>query len=327
MTTTQTIYLIVIFLVVTGGVLAVLWQFGTRPIQKRLEGIAEEGHPLTPELPPELATPQEAPAWVQRVVKLSGPLARIALPQEGWENSNLRIRFMNAGFRFSSAPVVFFAAKTLLALILPLLLALYLGMGAADKIKPTTMLSLFIGFAALGYFLPNVWLMWRIKNRQRELFESFPDALDLMTVCVEAGLALDAALARVGEEMRLKSMTLAEELHLVSLEMRAGSSRERALRNLALRTGLGEIDSLVALLVQSDRFGTSVADSLRVHSEGLRTKRRLRAEEAAAKIAVKLLFPLIFCIFPALMLVLIGPSLLTMIRVLFPALTGAQVGP
>jgi tight adherence protein C len=129
----------------------------------------------------------------------------------------------------------------------------------------------------------------------------------------------------VGEEMRLKSITLAEELHLVSLEMRAGSSRERALRNLALRTGLAEIDSLVALLVQSDRFGTSVADSLRVHSEGLRTKRRLRAEEAAAKIAVKLLFPLIFCIFPALMLVLIGPSFLTMTRVLFPALTGTSM--
>jgi tight adherence protein C len=169
--------------------------------------------------------------------------------------------------------------------------------------------------------------MWRIKNRQREIFESFPDALDLMTVCVEAGLALDAALARVGEEMRLKSVTLAEELHLVSLEMRAGSSRERALRNLALRTGVEEIDSLVALLVQSDRFGTSVADSLRVHSDGLRTKRRLRAEEAAAKIAVKLLFPLIFCIFPALMLVLLGPSFITMARVLFPALTGAQVLP
>ncbi|BBI99770.1 hypothetical protein FGKAn22_14630 [Ferrigenium kumadai] len=325
MTTTQTIYLIVIFLVVTGGVLAILWQFGTRPIQKRLEGIAEEGHALTPELSTEFAPPQEAPAWVKRVVKLSGPLARIALPQEGWENSNLRIRFMNAGYRFSSAPVVFFAAKTLLALVLPALLALYFGMGATDKIKPATVLSLLVGAAALGYFAPNAWLMWRIKNRQRELFESFPDALDLMTVCVEAGLALDAALARVGEEMRLKSITLAEELHLVSLEMRAGSSRERALRNLALRTGLAEIDSLVALLVQSDRFGTSVADSLRVHSEGLRTKRRLRAEEAAAKIAVKLLFPLIFCIFPALMLVLIGPSFLTMTRVLFPALTGTTM--
>lgn len=323
MTTTQIVFLALIFLLVAGGAWAILTQFGPRPVQKRLEGIAEGPGAL----PSELATPQEAPVWVQRVVKLSGPLARIALPQEGWETSNLRIRFMNAGYRFTSAPVVFFAAKTLLALILPALLALYFEMGGAAQVKPPTMFALVLGAAALGYFLPNIWLVWRIKRRQRELFETFPDALDLMTVCVEAGLALDAALSRVGEEMRLKSVTLAEELHLVSLEMRAGASRERALRNLALRTGLAEIDSLVALLVQSDRFGTSIADSLRVHSDGLRTKRRLRAEEAAAKIAVKLLFPLIFCIFPALMLVLIGPSFLTMIRVLFPALTGTQVAP
>ncbi|HEX5337086.1 MAG TPA: type II secretion system F family protein [Gallionella sp.] len=322
MNTTQVIYLIVIFAAVFGVALYIMWQLGTRPLQKRLAGVADENREPTSELSPQQ---QAAPAWVQRVVKLSGPLARIALPQEGWENSHQRIRFMNAGYRFPSAPVFFFAAKTLLALVLPGLLALYFGMGAADKIKPTTILFSMISASALGYFSPNIWLMWRIKNRQRELFESFPDALDLMTVCVEAGLALDAALARVGEEMRLKSVTLAEELHLVSLEMRAGSSRERALRNLALRTGLIEIDSLVALLVQSDRFGTSVADALRVHAEGLRTKRRLRAEEAAAKIAVKLLFPLIFCIFPALMLVLLGPSFITMTRVLFPALAGTQM--
>lgn len=315
----NTIYLIVIFVAVFGVALAILLQLGARPVQKRLEGVAADNAELSPQ--------QEAPAWVQRVVKLSGPLAKLALPQGGWENSNLRIRFMNAGYRFPSAPVLFFAAKTLLALALPGLLSLYFGMSEADKIKPATVISSLVAATMLGYFLPNLWLMWRIRNRQREIFESFPDALDLMTVCVEAGLALDAALVRVGEEMRLKSITLAEELHLVSLEMRAGSSRERALRNLALRTGVAEIDSLVALLVQSDRFGTSVADSLRVHSDGLRTKRRLRAEEAAAKIAVKLLFPLIFCIFPALMLVLLGPSFITIFRVLFPALTGTQVLP
>jgi len=319
MTTIQSIYLIVIFVVVFGVALAILLQLGARPVQKRLEGVAADN--------PELLPQQAAPAWVQRVVKLSGPLARVALPQQGWENSNLRVRFMNAGYRYSSAPVVFFAAKTLLALVLPGLLVLYFGIFGGQESKPIVVLSSLLAAAMLGYFLPNAWLMWRIRNRQREIFESFPDALDLMTVCVEAGLALDAALARVGEEMRLKSVTLAEELHLVSLEMRAGNSREKALRNLALRTGVVEIDSLVALLVQSDRFGTSVADSLRVHSDGLRSKRRLRAEEAAAKIAVKLLFPLIFCIFPALMLVLLGPAFLTMARVLFPALTGAQVVP
>lgn len=310
----MTIYLIVIFMAVSGVALTVLLQFGSRPIQKRLEGIAAENSELLPQ--------QEAPIWVQRVIKLSGPLAKLAPPQQGWENSSLRIRFMNAGYRLSSAPVLFFAAKTLLALLLPTLVAIYFGITATDKIRPAMVLSMLVAVAALGYLLPNAWLMWRIKNRQREIFESFPDALDLMTVCVEAGLALDAALARVGDEMRLKSVILAEELHLVSLEMRAGSGREKALRNLALRTGVGEIDSLVALLVQSDRFGTSVADSLRIHSDNLRTKRRLRAEEAAAKIAVKLMFPLIFCIFPALMLVLLGPSFITIFKVLLPALAG-----
>ncbi|MBI3223306.1 MAG: type II secretion system F family protein [Nitrosomonadales bacterium] len=312
-------YLIVIFLAVFGVALAILLQLGERPVQKRLEGIGAEN--------PELLPQQAAPVWVQRVVKLSGPLAKLALPKEGWENSMLRIRFMNAGYRFPSAPMLFFAAKTLLALALPGLLALYFSLATADKTKPALVLFLIFAATALGYLLPNAWLNWRIRNRQRDIFDNFPDALDLMTVCVEAGLALDAALARVGEEMRFKSATLAEELHLVNLEMRAGGGRERALRNLALRTGVAEIDSLVALLVQSDRFGTSVADSLRVHSDSLRTKRRLRAEEAAAKIPVKLLFPLIFCIFPALMLVLIGPSFITMTRVLFPALTGIQTSP
>lgn len=313
---TNAYYLIVIFLVVFGVAWVVLRQLSARPLQKRLEGVV-------PDLPV-LPSQKTAPVWVQRVVQLSGPLALLALPKEGWENSHLRIRFMNAGYRIPSAPLVFFAAKTLLAMLFPLLLALYFGFGGTDKIKPAMLLSLLVAVTALGYLLPNAWLSWRVRNRQREIFESFPDALDLMTVCVEAGLSLDAALARVGDEMRLKSITLAEELHLVSLEMRAGSSREKALRNLALRTGVGEIDSLVALLVQSDRFGTSVASSLRIHSANLRTKRRLRAEEEAAKIAVKLLFPLIFCIFPSLMLVLLGPSYLTMFKVLFPALAGIQ---
>jgi tight adherence protein C len=154
------------------------------------------------------------------------------------------------------------------------------------------------------------------------LFDSFPDALDLMTVCVEAGLGLDSAMARVGAEMRLRSKPLADELHWLSLELRAGRTREQALRNLALRTGVEEIEALASMLIQADRFGTSIAASLRVHSDSLRTARRLRAEEAAAKIALKLLFPLIFCIFPSLLLVLMGPAFIEIYRVLLPTLSG-----
>jgi tight adherence protein C len=306
----QVLYLAVIFLTVFLVALVIISQLSPRPIQARLQQLAENGQEL-----------HEATGWIAKAVQLSGPLAKITLPAEGWENSQLRIRFMNAGYRNSAAPVLFFAAKTLLAILLPVLTALYLYLSGKTLSHPM-MIVLALGAALLGYILPNVFLERRIANRKREIFDSFPDALDLTTVCVEAGLGLDAALARVGEEMRYKSPVLGEELHLVNLELRAGGTRERALRNLALRTGVEEIDTLVAMLVQSDRFGTSVADSLRVHSENLRTKRRLRAEESAAKIPLKLLFPLIFFIFPSLLLVLLGPAFINIYRVLLPTLGG-----
>ncbi len=312
MTNMQIIYLVLVFVAVSAVSMLILSQFGPRLVQQRLDKLASSGEPVME---------SAAPAWIQRVVKLSGPIAKLSLPAEGWEKSKLRIRFMNAGYRTSSAPVLFFAAKTILTIALPGLLLLYAAT-IGTELQPNTFLMLLILLAALGYFLPNAVLARKITLRKREIFESFPDAIDLMTVCVEAGLGLDAALSRVGEEMYLTSPTLAEELHLVNLELRAGSTRERALRNLALRTGVEEVDMLVAMLVQADRFGTSVADSLRVHSDSLRTKRRQRAEEAAAKIPVKLLFPLIFCIFPSMLLVLLGPAFISIYRVLLPTMAG-----
>ena len=313
MSTMQIIYLVLVFVAVSLVSMLILLQLAPRLVQQRLNKLAGSGDASAME--------PVAPLWIQHVVKLSGPIAKLSLPTEGWETSRLRIRFMNAGYRTSSSPVLFFASKTILALVLPGLLLLYAG-AAGTGLQPNTFLFLLMVLAALGYFLPNVLLERKISLRKREIFESFPDAIDLMTVCVEAGLGLDAALARVGEEMHLTSPTLAEELHLVNLELRAGSTRERALRNLALRTGVEEVDMLVAMLVQADRFGTSVADSLRVHSESLRTKRRQRAEEAAAKIPVKLLFPLIFCIFPSMLLVLLGPAFISIYRVLLPTMAG-----
>lgn len=312
MTTMQIIYLVLVFVAVFVVTMLIFFQLGPRLVQQRLDKLASSGEPVM--------EPDE-PTWIQHVVKLSGPIAKLSLPAEGWEQSKLRTRFMNAGYRISSAPVLYFAAKTILAIALPGLLLLYAGT-VGTELQPNTFLMLLMLFAALGYFLPNAVLARKITQRKREVFESFPDAIDLMTVCVEAGLGLDAALSRVGEEMHLTSPALAEELHLVNLELRAGSTRERALRNLALRTGVEEVDMLVAMLVQADRFGTSVADSLRVHSDSLRTKRRQRAEEAAAKIPVKLLFPLIFCIFPSMLLVLLGPAFISIYRILLPTMAG-----
>jgi len=173
--------------------------------------------------------------------------------------------------------------------------------------------------ASVGYYLPNLLLNHRIEVRKREIFDSFPDALDLLTICVEAGLGLEAALNRVADEIHLKSQILGQELQLVIMELRAGFSKERALRNLALRTGVEDIDLLVAMLI-----GTSMGESLRIHAENLRTKRRQRAEEAAAKISLKLLFPLIFMIFPTLMVVLVGPAAMQIYRVLLPTMAGQQ---
>ncbi|MGQ0442054.1 MAG: type II secretion system F family protein [Methylophilaceae bacterium] len=261
--------------------------------------------------------------WVEKVVKVIGPFAKLSIPEEGWEKSALRTRFINAGWRHQSAPAIYFAVKTILAIGIPVLVALALSQHIASMSR-NSLLFLLLVCAAIGYYLPNAVLSHMREVRQREIFENFPDALDLLTVCVEAGLSLEQALTKVASEMQLKSVILSHELQLVLLEMRAGFSKEKALRNLALRTGVEDIDTLVAMLIQSERFGTSMGDSLRVHSENLRSKRQFRAEEAAAKIALKLLFPLIFFIFPTLLLVLLGPAFIQIYRVLLPTLAGTN---
>ena len=313
MNTIQIIYMVLIFFITFIVAMVVLGQFTNGPLTARLKILKGTDSTI------KNSTGQSV--WLRRIVKLTGPFAKLSLPKEGWEQSKLRIRFMNAGLRSPSAPILFFTAKTLLTFTLPCLYVLYTVI-SGKTVNPNYFLMILIILATIGYIMPNVVLAHLITIRKREIFESFPDALDLIIVCVEAGLGFDAALARVGEEIHVRSPILGEELHLINLELRAGSSRERALRNLALRTGVEEIDMLVAMLVQSDRFGTSMADSLRVHAESLRTKRRFLAEEAAAKIAVKLLFPLIFFIFPSMLLVLLGPAFISIHNILLPTLAG-----
>lgn len=314
MPNTQLVILLIIFFAVLAGAYIVINTLVPGATQKRLQKVTGG------KLGIEGAEEQES-AWVQKIVDVAKPLSRLSLPEEDWQDSPIRLRFINAGFRGKNAPVIYFGAKSILALAFPGIYLLLKGLGGFESDFTHTLIVVLV-LAAAGYYLPNLILKRKIFIRQRELFENFPDALDLMTVCVEAGLGLDAAIARVGEEMAIKSTLTSEEFRLVGLELRAGASREQALRNLAMRTGLEDIDSLVAMLVQADRFGTSIAESLRVHSESLRTKRRLIAEEKAAKLAVKLLFPLIFTIFPSMLLVLLGPAFINIYRSLLPALGG-----
>jgi tight adherence protein C len=239
-----------------------------------------------------------------RLRQIAGKPPSAAAPGSGWQEA-------------LAAVLLFFGTKTALALALPLVFMLAIGLVGAG-LTFRVLLACVVACAAIGYYLPNVHLRSRIAHRQREVFEALPDAIDMMTVMVEAGLGLDAAIARVAEEIGIRSQVLQEELRLVGLELRAGASREQALRNLAVRTGVEEVNLFISMLVQTDRFGTSMADSLRVHSESLRTKRRLRAEEAAAKIGVKLMFPLILFIFPSMMIVLMGPAVISIYRIFFP---------
>jgi tight adherence protein C len=174
--------------------------------------------------------------------------------------------------------------------------------------------------AVVGYLLPELWLVWKVQARQHRLRLALPDALDMLVICVEAGLGLDQAILRVAQELRITHPELSDELQLVNMEMRVGKTRLEALRELARRTGVEDIQALVAMLIQTERFGTSIAQSLRVHSEDLRMKRRQRAEEMSAKTTVKMVPPLVFFIFPALMVVILGPAVITLMRQFLPAL-------
>lgn len=305
-------FLTVVFLVWAGIAALAVWLIFPDRFKERLAGLQDEGAGLGAE---------PSNPWVERIVQAANPFVKLSLPSEGWDNSPLRVRFINAGWRKPSSMPLFFALKTGLAILFPLLLMLLGGENFFNAGASNIMLMLIL-VAGIGCYVPNFYLAQVIAKRQREIFENFPDALDLLIICIEAGLALDQAFAKVAAEIHIKSETLAQELQLVLMELRTGFSKEQALRHLSLRTGVEEVEVLVTMLIQSERFGTSMADSLRVHSDNLRTKRRQRAEETAAKIAIKLLFPLIFFIFPTLLLVLLGPSMVQIYRVLLPAMTG-----
>jgi len=232
------------------------------------------------------------------------------LPARDGRNA-LRTGLVRAGFDRPEAVLVFLGAKAILAAALPVLWVLF---AYATGQPGGRIFGIGVLMGVLGFYLPTIFIAMRQKQRYEAVLAALPDALDLMVICVEAGLGVAAALQRVAVEMRIASPALSNELGLVNQQMQTGMSRSDALRNLAERTGVEEIYSLVAMLIQTDRLGTSVGQALRAHADSMRTKRRQRAEQLARKATVKLAFPLVLLIFPALLVVILGPAAIQLMQ-------------
>lgn len=244
------------------------------------------------------------------------PLAKLSKPQ-GDELSRFRQRLIHAGHRSERAVEVFFGAKIALGFLLastPFLV----GALRATPVASGKLLAVVLG--AVGFYAPNLWLRSRVANRQLAIVRALPDTLDLMVTCVEAGLGLEAALGRITHEIGLSSPVLASELRLTVMEIQAGVSRADAFRRLAERSGVEELRTLSAMLIQTEMFGTSIARALRVHSDGMRVRRTHRAEEKGATVSVKMMLPLILCILPSLFAVILGPAVVRIINILLPTL-------
>ena len=257
-------------------------------------------------------TPQVKGRLLVRVATALGPVATYLLPRQEAERKKMTLQLFRAGFRSPQAQPAFYAIKSLLIVVLPL--AVLLATRFFPGIETRSALTYAMFAAGCGLIVPNIVLKKLVARRSNELRRAFPDALDLLVVCVEAGLGLAAAIQRVADELAVSHPELAFELSTVNAEIRAGTAREKALRNLADRTGLADIRGLVGLLVQTMRFGTSISDALRVYSEEFRDIRMQRAEEQAAKMGTKLIFPLIFCMFPVFFIVAIGPAVLNIAK-------------
>ena len=252
------------------------------------------------------------PAMRERIEQALDPISK-AIPLSPADVSRTRRWLIQAGFRNAIDVNYYFGARVLMAAI---------GLIGVVSLAGLNNPALVISVTALGFVLPRFILKRMIKDRQNRIRIGLPDALDLTVICVEAGLALDQALMRVGQDLHHAHPDLSDEFHLVNLEMRAGKPRAEALRNLVERTGVDDIRSLVGTLIQTDRFGTSVAQALRVHSDSLRTERRQRAEEQAAKTTIKMVPPLVVFVLPSIIFVTIGPAVIELIRQLGPVSGG-----
>jgi tight adherence protein C len=243
-------------------------------------------------------------------------VGNFAKPKEQEGVTHIQRLFLTAGYRSKNATVIFFGSKVLCAAgMMVCVLALQLLKPGQVKFLHLAFFS--IGLALAGFYLPNLWLSLKIARRKEALTIGLPDALDLLVVCVEAGQGLDAAIKRVAEDMQESSPIMSQELLLVNLENMAGLDRQQALKNLGERTGVEELVSLCNILIQSDRFGTSIAQALKTQSDYIRTARRMRLESMAAKTPVKLVFPMLLFIFPAIIVVILGPAFIKVSELFF----------
>jgi tight adherence protein C len=259
----------------------------------------------------EIADPRMKKERFQNILETAKALSKPLMPQTELEQSELRMKLAHAGFRSDSAVSVYLGLRFATLLIFTLIgFAVFLPQhgfsGAA--FKPIAL------FAGLGFYLPTIVLWFLRKKRQEEIFLSLPDALDLLVVCVESGLGLDAALRKVCDEMKDHAKVIAEEFALANFQLQMGRPRREVLHDLGVRTGVDDVRSLAAILIQADRFGSSIAQALRVQSDSMRTRRKQLAEEKAAKTAVQLIFPLVLFIFPGIFVVLVGPAAISIMK-------------
>jgi len=308
-----------IFLATSLGLMALFWLLDSRKASvpdRFREVLGSSGVPVRTPM-------RRAAELVERLLGRKDRKARqseeIVARVTAGEPSGGSLLLSQAGYRTAAAARFYWWAR----IVAPLALAAgTIAVGKAMGMPQKAILVLAAAGIVAGLCLPDAFLKMKARRRQEAITDSLPDGLDLMTVCVEAGLGINSAFVKIAEEFHISSPALSEEFDVVNREMVAGKPRMEALRALASRTGVEDVKSLVAMLVQTERLGTSLAQSLRVHSDSLRVKRRQKAEEAAAKTTIKLVFPLVFLLFPALFIVILGPGVLQIMHVLFPAMMG-----
>lgn len=264
--------------------------------------------------------PKKKSDAVSRMLEASAPaFAKPLQPKSEKEQSRLKLKLSYAGLRSEAAPQIFLGCKFIM-----LVVGLVLGGGTTVAIMGLNQSSLFriVMLAGGMFYFPDAVVMWLGKKRKERIFLGLPDALDMLVVCVEAGLGLDQAMRKVSEEIKKSYRTIADEFNICNLQLQMGRARHQVLQELGSRSGVDDLKSLSSILIQADKFGSSIAQALRVQSDSMRTRRRQIAEEKAAKTAVKLIFPLVLFIFPGIFVVLVGPAAITMVREMFPMMNG-----